>query len=63
MKVTQVKLKKKLQGLNSGMDEAKNQINDLEYKEEKKNIQSEQQEEKKESKPAPKTNLGRLTNL
>ena len=45
MKVTLSEIKKNLQGTNSGMDEAKNQINDLEHKEEK-NIQSEQQEEK-----------------
>ena len=37
---------KKLQGIKSGMNEAKNQINDLKHKEEKQNIQSEQQEEK-----------------
>ena len=40
MKVTLSEIKKNLQGTNSGMDEAKNQINDLEHKEEK-NIQSE----------------------
>ena len=45
MKITLSKIKKNLQGINSGVDEAKNQINDLEHKEEK-NIQSEQQEEK-----------------
>ena len=39
-------IKKNLQGIKSGVDEAKNQINDLEYKEEK-NIQSEHQEEKR----------------
>ena len=46
IKVTLSKIKKKLQGINSGMDEAKNQISDLGHKEEK-NIQSEQQEEKR----------------
>ena len=45
MKVTLSEIKKNLQGTNSGMYEAKNQINDLEHKEEK-NIQSEKQEEK-----------------
>ena len=39
-------IKKNLQGTNNGEDEAKNQINDLEYKEAKNN-QSEQQEEKR----------------
>ena len=34
-KVTLSEVKKKLQGTNSGMDEAENQINDLEHKEEK----------------------------
>ena len=38
-------IKKNLQGINSGMEEAENQINDLAHKEEKE-IQSEQQEEK-----------------
>ena len=32
-----VTLNKNLQGINSGVDEAENQINDLEHKEEKKN--------------------------
>ena len=45
MKFTLSEIKKNLQGTNSGMYEAKNQINDLEHKEEK-NIQSEKQEEK-----------------
>ena len=35
MKVTLSEKKKNLQGTNSGRDEAKNQINDLEHKEEK----------------------------
>ena len=48
-KVTLIEIKNNLQGNNSRMDEAKNQINDLEHKEAKNN-QSEQQEEKKESK-------------
>ena len=60
---TVIEIKNNIQGNNSRVNEAENQINDLEYKEEKKNIQSEQQEGKKESKPAPKTNMGRLTNL
>ena len=46
MKVTLSKIKKNLQATNSGVDEVENQINDLEHKEEK-NIQSEQQEEKR----------------
>ena len=46
MKVTLNEIKKNLQGINSGGDEAENQINDLEHKEEK-SIQSEQQEEKR----------------
>ena len=43
MKVTLSEIKKNLQGINSRMDEAESQINDLEHKEEK-NAQSEQQE-------------------
>ena len=46
MKVILSEIKKTLQGTNSAVDEAKNQINDLQHKEEK-NIQSEQQEEKR----------------
>ena len=46
MKFTLSETKKNLQGINSRMDEAKNQINDLEHKETKNN-QSEQQEEKR----------------
>ena len=46
MKDTLIKIKINLQGNNSRVDEAKNQINDLEYKEAKNN-QSEQQEEKR----------------
>ena len=45
MKVALSEIKKNLQGTNSGGDELKNQINDLEPKE-GKSIQSEQQEEK-----------------
>ena len=45
MKDTLVEMKNNLQGNNSRMDEAENQINDLEHKEAKNN-QSEQQEEK-----------------
>ena len=44
MKVTLSEIKKNLQGTNSGGDEAKNQINDLEHKKEI-NIQPEQKEE------------------
>ena len=46
MKVTLSELKKNLQGINSGGDEAENQINNLEHKEEN-SIQSEQQKEKR----------------
>ena len=45
MKVTLSEIKKNLQGTNSGVDEAENQVNDLQYKEEK-SIQSEQHKEK-----------------
>ena len=46
MKDTLTEIKNNLQGINSRVDEAKNQINDLEYKEAKNN-QSEQQEGKR----------------
>ena len=45
MKVTVSEIKKKLQGTNSGKDEAKNQINDLEHKE-GKSIKSQQVKER-----------------
>ena len=45
MKDILTEIKNNLQGINSGVDEAKNQINDLEHREEK-DIQSVQQEEK-----------------
>ena len=45
MKVTLSEIKKNLQGINSTVDEAKNQINDLEHKEAKTN-QSEQEEKR-----------------
>ena len=41
-----IEIKNNLQGINSKVDEAKNQINDLEHKEAKNN-QSEQEEEKR----------------
>ena len=44
---TLMEIKSNLQGINSGVDEAKDKIRDLEYKE-AKDTQSEQQEEKKE---------------
>ena len=50
MKDSQIEIKNNLQGNNNRLDEATNQINDLEHKE-AKNSQSEQQEEKKN--PAP----------
>ena len=46
MKNTLIEIKNNLQGNNSREDEAKNQINDLEHKEEAKNNQSVQEEEK-----------------
>ena len=46
MKGTLIEIKNNLQGNKSRVDEAKNQINDLEHKEEK-NKQSEQQEDKR----------------
>ena len=54
MKITLSKIKKNLQGINSGVDEAKNQINNLEHKEEKKSF-NQNSERKKESK---KTRIG-----
>ena len=45
MKCTQIEIKNNLQGNNSRVDEAENQINDLEHKEAKNN-QSEQEEKK-----------------
>ena len=49
MKLILSEIKKNLQGTNSGMYEAKNQINDLEHKEEKS---FKQNNKKKESKKA-----------
>ena len=46
MKFTLSEVKKNLQETSSGVDETKNQINDLEHKEEKNN-QSEEEEEKR----------------
>ena len=43
MKEAQIKIKNNLQGINSGVDEAENQVNDLEHKAEK-DIQSVQRE-------------------
>ena len=42
MEFTLSEIKKNLQGINRGVDEAENQINDLEHKEDK-NIPSKQQ--------------------
>ena len=39
MKVTPIEVKKNLQKINSGLGQVKNQINDLEHKEEKKKVQ------------------------
>ena len=49
MKDSLTEIKNNLQGNNSRVDEAKNQINDLEHKEAKNN-QSEQWQEKKSKK-------------
>ena len=49
MKLTLSEIKKNLQGINNGEDDAKIQINDLEHKEEI-SIQPEQQEEKRTQK-------------
>ena len=49
MKGTLIEIKNNLQGNNSRVDEAKNQINDMEHKETQNN-QSEQQEENRISK-------------
>ena len=46
MKVTFIEMKKNLQGITSGVDEARIQINGLEHKEEK-HIQSEPKEQKR----------------
>ena len=46
MKDILIEIKNNLQRINSGVDEAKNHINDLEHKEAKNN-QPEQQEEKR----------------
>ena len=46
MKDTLIEIKNNLQGNQSRVDEAENQINDLEHKE-AKNSQSEQEEEKR----------------
>ena len=49
MKYTLSEIKNNLQGNNSTVEEAKNRINDLEYKEEKNNNQN--NNKKKESPP------------
>ena len=46
IKVTLSETKKNLQGINSGVDEAKKQINDLEYKKEKNSIRTTRKESK-----------------
>ena len=46
MKVTLSEMKKNLQGINSGVDKAKNQISNLEHNEAENN-QEEQQEKKR----------------
>ena len=45
IKVTLNEIKKILQGINDGVDEARNQINDLEQKEEKNNQNSKKKKE------------------
>ena len=49
IKDTQIEIKNNLQGISIGVDEAENQINDLEYKKEK-DFQPVQQEEKESKK-------------
>ena len=46
IKVTLSETKKNLQGINSGVDEVKKQINDLEYKKEKNSIRTTRKESK-----------------
>ena len=46
MKVTLSEIKKNLQGINSTVDEAKNQINDLEHKEAKTTNQNNKKKKK-----------------
>ena len=53
MKNALIEIKSNLQGNNSRVDEAENQINNMEHKEAKNN-HAEQQEEKKESPPPQK---------
>ena len=48
MKAILTGIRNNLQGINSGMDEAKNQINDLEHK--KEQAMNENEKKKKESK-------------
>ena len=63
MKVALSEINKNLHGTNSGEDEAKNQINDLEHKE-GKSIQSEQQKEKRiKNKQTIKKNEDRFRDL
>ena len=57
MKVALSEIKKNLQGNNSGMDEAKNKINDLEHNKQKKN-HSIRTVRKKRSKKKQKKNQG-----
>ena len=56
MKDTLIEIKNNLQENNTGVDEAENQINDLEHKETKNN-QSRQQEEKRIPPPPPKKRI------
>ena len=49
MKVTLSEIKKNLQGTNSGVDKAKNQINDLEHKEEKNLIRTAKEKKSKKA--------------
>ena len=61
MKDILIKIKNNLQGINSRVSEAKNQINDLEHKEK---IQSEQQEEKRiQNNEARVRSLGTTSNV
>ena len=61
MKDTLIEIKNNLQGNNSTVAEAKNQINDLEHKEEKNNQLEQQQEERIQKKQGQcKQPLGQL---
>ena len=49
MQVTLSEIKKNLQGINTGVDKAENQISDLEHKEEKNSIRTERKKKNKKN--------------